>query len=561
MDSISNRHRDAVTSAGHCLRASDLRIGWVFLRDLDPRAVVCVLPKPWRPHPAPPVATLLEGKEVDGTKPWYCFQGDVLWSGSEQAPAGVLEKLIEYSRKEVSEAEKRRVKKEAQARDEDQGDADDQDDRAQARRLFQAAPFRATEQGVGRSTKSPNYLQALIRLLDRARPAEWEDALRFRPDPLFRESVAARYVHVLAKAAQHMRRGYLERRDWLGTPRGRIVAASAGRSDESGEPFVVCDYNEFSTDTPLHRVLVSALRLAAGIVSDQDQPGEELLRTAMQLRYQLQDVAFFPPAVARRIAMGLRLTPGQRGRWAAPLRLALAVLHTWAPTGADEDDPDPTPDLTIPSASLWERIISESLKTQKNAFLYERDETQLEEDDDADDEGGNDLWAPLYKDDRRIKPPWSFVGARRFRADIIVEVAEENAKRAVILDAKYTRPKSDRKNRPVVPVAHSRQLFAYGMLWQKPESVDKIDVGLVYLAAGGVTKATLLAARKDGTQPEFGPVPFSGPTTLNRSPACYVCEMPFPNFDSCLNETDLGTYLMGRGSELFTCIAPAREPA
>lgn len=565
----------------HYIRASDLRIGWVFLRDA--KAVVCVLPKPWRTGASGGATQLIDGGTLaqDGRRLWFCHQGDVLKTtvrgdGDEAADRVALQKALEeldkYTAMKVTPAEKkRRTQQHARGHargvdaDEDEDDEDDDDRSVFARRLFSASPATAAAEGKEPPQRSLSDQAALLRLLARGAPQEWTDALQFQPDPLFRKAIAAQFVTELRHVASHLRRGYIERRDRLSTPRGRIVTHAAATSYDNGDPSVVCDYNDFDQDTPLHRVVVTALRVAALVLRQDGETGGQPQADAARLQHLLASIEPYPLAIARTTAARLRLPRLLVPRWQRPLRLAVAVLNTLAPLGGDPNA-DPTPDLSIPAASLWEALIEKSLKLANVTLLREKEGCF---EDDA-----HPYFGPLPCDHRRIEPPWAISGARRFRADLIVALPVSKdrqlgswTQRYVILDAKYMYIKKspgDAKLKPV-PVAQLRQVFAYGMLW-RPLPVPEVsetsvvaDVGLVYLGHGAEPTELLPIVRGDNEiEVKRRPVPFHNrdrsadnqhPSV--REPALYALAMPFPTAEPhCGSDAALEAFLRTCGEGL-----------
>ena len=532
-------------AANRHVRASDLRIGWVFLN--RPSAVVCVLPKPWRPRDQNEVdanpskqpkacAPLRGGRKIEGEERtiWYCFQGDVLKvdSGHAGAPkersnekeADVLAALADHAERPEGDKAGPEEFEGGEEFDEDDNTDRSDDEREQARRLFQVwRHYRKTDGAA--SSDSQDYHAAMIQLLDTAKCREWANALRLQPDPLFRAQVAARYVDVLHKESRHLRRGYVIRAEHLRTPRGRITPVSAALSDVNGLPSVHCTYEDFASDVPLYRVLVTALRCAGSIVTEAACGGRggdsDVVRKAGALKQQLCEIEPYSVAQARSAAQHIRLHATHELRWHDALQLAKAVLNVWAPTLANNNDADPTPELSILTAKLWEDIITEALSSAGAGQVLDRADEGL-----------------------RIQQPWPRKHAGKYRCDVIAKIQE----RWKILDAKYTLVKpllwknSEDWHRKyaAVSVAHTRQLFAYGILWKDSSGGNLLakdkesalrDVGVVYLLP-----------EDDSASVSGAPARMrAAPWALSVGGLCdrddlrlYVVEMRFPPVDKCM---------------------------
>ncbi len=533
------------------LRASDLCIGWVYPNVRGQRVAVCVLPKPWRgvaesqkstPLVSPAVLAARMSVSTANVALYYCFQGEVLTSAcaaggdseTVDAAKALFHELHGYATSESKRPDRRRPRRtdDEEPPDEESGDA------LAVRRLFVSShkpkdPLPVSS-NLDQAAPRGNDLQAaLIRLLTRAKPREWLKALSFQTDPIFRESVAEHYVRELHKVALKMRRGYLERRERLQSPRGRVVASSVGRSEATQEPSIVCEFNDFERDLPLHRVLASALSIAIGVLGETDDRDESALDCAYGVRRIQEGIAVYPRPMARGSAERLRLPASLRQTWQTPLDLARAVLAERSPTGA-ETDPDDTPDLTVPSASLWERIIVATLIAGGFHTIGEPDEADSEEDDQ-----------PLSAGSRRIAPPWKLKNAGCFRCDIVVRRKQAAD---LILDAKYTTlyPYKDRER--IIPVAHTRQVFAYGVLWHaqrpyhspnEPTNEGHTDVGLVYvMRPGNEDEVGWLLREKHPIDPTHIP-----------GPSLFVLEMGFPAAINCASASQLEQFHKSMGQK------------
>jgi 5-methylcytosine-specific restriction enzyme subunit McrC len=86
-------------------------------------------------------------------------------------------------------------------------------------------------------------------------------------------------------------RDYEELRDTLTTVRGTIAVRETGSAFYAGRPVVVCEFDEFTMDTPLNRVL----KVAARTVASATILRESLRRRAQRIVLRMEDVSDIRP--------------------------------------------------------------------------------------------------------------------------------------------------------------------------------------------------------------------------------------------------------------------------
>jgi len=162
-----------------------------------------------------------------------------------------------------------------------------------------------------------------------------------------------RFVHNVADAMRHARRGYTERRESLDTLRGRPRGESLALAIATGVPVVECEFEEFEFATPLLRAIASALEAVARASLPTMFRHSDSLRgiaaesssMAIGLRNRIAEVPALSAHDATRVARSLRVHRLERA-WEPALRLIEPILLRAAPA------PSSTTDSPIRAESL-----------------------------------------------------------------------------------------------------------------------------------------------------------------------------------------------------------------
>ena len=88
-----------------------------------------------------------------------------------------------------------------------------------------------------------------------------------------------------------------------------------------------CEFEEFTTNIPLYRVIISALHLVKNTPQSKLTQTWNLQRDAHSLLSHLAHIPPLHPKIALNTARTIRLNLLERKRWKGPLELAVAVLE------------------------------------------------------------------------------------------------------------------------------------------------------------------------------------------------------------------------------------------
>jgi 5-methylcytosine-specific restriction endonuclease McrBC regulatory subunit McrC len=183
-----------------------------------------------------------------------------------------------------------------------------------------------------------------------------------RRSPLHRPLLRRRFLDEVAMRVYAIRRGYRIVVATRTTIRGRVDPASAIRHTATGDPRLVCRYDDLTESTPLLGIICAALELVADGVGGRSPfrgrfAEPQLRHDAVTLRRALAAVTTLPELEAIRIGPRLHISRLDRP-WADALRLALAVLTDTAYTAEESGRPlADAVELSIPTDKLWEEIV------------------------------------------------------------------------------------------------------------------------------------------------------------------------------------------------------------
>lgn len=322
-------------------------------------------------------------------------------------------------------------------------------------------------------------------------------------------------VDELERSMRLLRRGYVAVKDELHTVRGRVLTSGLARLVATGEPRLVCEYDEFTPATRLVRVMARALDVVvqrAPSVSFSLGDPMTLTARAVHLRRSLRAGPPLHVRTAAAWARSIRLTPLERGLRRA-LDLAGYVLRDedYRPSSSDLDIP--AIEVVVPTYRVWERVLYEAARQRTGEGWIQ----------DALD--GN------VKNDRvEVPAPWQGASGRPLRPDLLMRVGSEAERWCV--DAKYKRLRNGRA--PELDDLY--QMFAYSHLVRLDGEGVRASV-LVYPAEPAVSGSRRATLRRSGHTGQHYPL--------------HVVTAPFPSPDDVQTDATWKRYLerLGYGLE------------
>jgi hypothetical protein len=316
----------------------------------------------------------------------------------------------------------------------------------------------------GRLTTSPlkfegSFAPSLLRLLTHERLVQAVESLIFRARPR-----------------------YAELTEELSMPRGRLSARSLLFSQATGTPRVESTFDELSMDTPLLRVVASALRVVA---SERLPRKIAVLRPGLQTRAvhllrHLAAVTLIDREQALLVAERLWLSPLDR-LWESVVDAAAPVLRGLAVVPTDTDERSEAILIQVSTEKFWEQCLQVALESAFGTVAVSRDAKTGE---------GVSVpapWAPWIQagTDAAVPAPETFPDFM-FRA----------ARRVVVADAKYKLGAG-----PTPNASDGYQLFAYSHLATLGGVKSDLAVVLYPIRAGARSSQSELERLRDRAYP------------------------------------------------------------
>lgn len=167
---------------------------------------------------------------------------------------------------------------------------------------------------------------------------------------------------------------YSERTETLATPRGRLSEDSLLYSLATGIPRIESTFDELTTDTPLLRVVASALRVVA---SDRLPRKIAALRPGLQARAVhllrlFSGVTLIERERAILLAESLWLGPLDQ-IWKPAIDAALPVLRDWAVEPETDDSATDAVLVHISTEKFWEQCLEMALESAFSTLAVSRD--------------------------------------------------------------------------------------------------------------------------------------------------------------------------------------------
>ncbi|MGA0569075.1 5-methylcytosine restriction system specificity protein McrC [Rathayibacter sp. KR2-224] len=295
---------------------------------------------------------------------------------------------------------------------------------------------------------------------------------------------------------------YEERTEALGMPRGRLKEKSLLHSIATGVPVVESVFDELTMDTPLLRVVASALRVVA---TDQLPPKIARLRPTTQSRAtlllrHLTAVRLIRPEDAMSNAERLWLGPLDR-IWQPVVDAALPVLrsHGVAPEDGDEHGEGLT--VHISMEKFWEQCLEVALQSAFPLTAVSRDSDPAE---------GVD-----------VPRPWA--GGNAESGDSFPDFMVKVSQKVILADAKY------KMNTGTVPSSQDGyQMFAYSHLAMLNGQASDLALLLYPAKASSAPNQVELARLRDRAYPLWMvtlPFPAKGDVRSSSAWGAYVSNL------------------------------------
>ena len=138
--------------------------------------------------------------------------------------------------------------------------------------------------------------------------------------------VMKQLVDEIKPLMRHLRASYLRVAERSSSLRGRITGNGMLQYASTGSTELECEFEEFTTNIPLYRVIITALSVVQNHPENRTSSLWNLGKEAQQIRIKLNHIRPYNVRQAIHVARQLRLNSLERQRWWRPLELAVSIL-------------------------------------------------------------------------------------------------------------------------------------------------------------------------------------------------------------------------------------------
>jgi len=326
-------------------------------------------------------------------------------------------------------------------------------------------------------------------------------------NPILEAFIKKRFVDETVDVVRYLKSNYIRRTERTRSLRGSISSKGMLQFAATNSVNLECEFEEFTTNIPLYRVIISALHLV------KSEPETELTSTwnlqsdAHSIMAQLSHIRPLHPKIALNTARTIRLNRLENKRWKRPLELAVAVLEQKSMTLGEEPQEKGYAWHINTATDIWEPL------------LYNSASSVL-------DRQHNDAFCLTPKQQRmhshvNISNPWRGVESEKDIARTSPDLLLFDGRTLICWDAKYKQANSPSR-------ADQYQIFSYSHLLSLNRLGQITPVGQVSLVYPSTEYSTSLeffrGPIENGSSESSNSIPDGQPLQV----CLTVLKMPFP---------------------------------
>jgi 5-methylcytosine-specific restriction endonuclease McrBC regulatory subunit McrC len=316
-----------------------------------------------------------------------------------------------------------------------------------------------------------------------------------KSNPLLRIFLFKKYVDELYSVRDSLRPEYIEKKEKSSIIRGRISTQGLLHHMSTKSLSVESVYDDFTVQTPLQQVLITALHAVRGDASQLAFVGQDTSLKMKKLLTQFQHIRPLPIGSARRISGLVRPNKLGKNKLTTVLSLAKRILRFEDALLSGDDDVGGTMFSINTSKQIWENLIRQRLRESPN-IEYDSVVTATE-----------DPWIGLNSGFDKTNPDFLFTHGDDF----------------FCWDAKYKLGSIDRSDQ--------YQMYAYSHLASIANNIPiyPSSIALVY-PSQAISRVEIASTHA------------RGPTSQNSNIKLSIIRAPFPSLEDVNNERAWSKY-------------------
>jgi 5-methylcytosine-specific restriction endonuclease McrBC regulatory subunit McrC len=357
-------------------------------------------------------------------------------------------------------------------------------------------------------------------------------------NPILEAFMKKRFVDETAGVVKYLKSNYIKTTERTRSIRGSITSKGMLQFAATNSVNLECEFEEFTTNVPLYRVIISALHLVKNTPDTELTQNWNLQNEAHSILSQLNHIPPLHPKIALNTARAIRLNRLERKRWRLPLELAVAVLEQKSMIVGERPQEKGYVWHINTATDIWEHLLYNSANTVLNRHH-------------------NDAFCLTPKQQRlnlNVKTfnPWHRIEAERDISRTSPDLLLFDGHRLICWDAKYKQT-----NVPSRPDQY--QIFSYSHLLQyssKNQTIPVSHVGLVYPSES----PTISLDHQRGPFENEGNAYSEGIPDTQASPVVLnILKMPFPMPQHLINEDQWNSYLNKLSEAIGNALFPTRD--
>ncbi len=371
--------------------------------------------------------------------------------------------------------------------------------------------------------KSYDPLMALCLLYHKSRNLQEELIFeRTFHNPILEAFIKKRFVDETISLMKYLKSNYIKATERTQSLRGSITSLGMLQFAARKSVNLECEFEEFTTNVPLYRVIISALHLVKNTPQSKLTQTWNLQRDAHSILSHLAHIPPLHPKIALNTARTIRLNRLERKRWNGPLKLAVAVLEQKSVVLGENPQEKGYAWHINTATDIWEHLLYDSAKSvlarhNVDAFCLTPKQQRLH---------------PYVN----ISNPWRGVESNRDTSRTSPDLLMFDGRTLICWDAKYKQTDSPSR-------ADQYQIFSYSHLVSLNIIRQKIPIKQVALVYPDIEFSTSVDYLRGPNQSRSSEPSMASWNGNDHTVRLNILKMPFPMPNNLESDDKWNIYL------------------